>query len=265
MDSSELIRLRQAQGLLLGLEQDAPYCACYSNIICSRSCGDCATGPTGPTGPAGGGGSGTGTTGPTGPTGSQGETGVTGATGAASTVTGPTGPQGLEGATGPQGETGATGAAGAASTVTGPTGPQGIDGPTGPQGIDGPTGPTGPQGLEGPTGPTGPPPEFVLFNQLNRITTAIDYNASTGQNFIAVTPAPTAPITITLPASNLTTNNFYIVADESGTADINPITIQTTGSDTISGAGPMVIDVAYGNVWIYSVAGGNYFVLFTRP
>jgi hypothetical protein len=27
----------------------------------------------------------------------------------------------------------------------------------------------------------------------------------------------------------------------------------------------MVINVAYGNVWVYSVAGGNYFVLFTRP
>jgi hypothetical protein len=143
-------------------------------------------------------------------------------------------------------------------------------GPTGATGLTGPTGmcctgPTGITGMTGITGPTGPINGFVLFNQLNRIQTNTNYSALTGQYFIAVTPAPTGPIQITLPLANPTTNNFYIIADEAGTADINPITVATTSPNTISGAGPMVINVAYGNVWVYSVAGGNYFVLFTRP
>lgn len=147
---------------------------------------------------------------------------------------------------------------------TGPTGAQGIPGTANSTGATGATGPTGPTGPTGATGPTGPINGFVLFNQLNRITTNVDYIAPSGQYFIAVVPTVTTPITITLPLVS-SNNNFYIIADESGTADINPITITTTVPNTISAGGPMVINVAYGNVWIYSVAGGNYFVLFTRP
>jgi hypothetical protein len=227
-----------------------------------------------------------GTTGPTGPTGLIGPTGVTGFIG----TTGPTGPTGLIGPTGVTGFIGTTGPTGAASNVTGPTGPTGSlgTGPTGPTGVPGiigptgalgtgptgpsssvtgPTGPigslgTGPTGITGTIGPTGPINGFALFDPLNRITTSTNYVATNGQYFIAVTPAPGSPITITLPTIT-TQYNMYIIADESGTADINPITI-SSGS-LISGGGPMVINVAYGNVWLYSVPGGSYFIMFTRP
>lgn len=169
---------------------------------------------------------------------------------------GPTGPQGLPGETQNTGATGATGA-------DGPTGPQGLPGTSTSTGATGPSGATGPTGPTGATGPTGPINGFVLFNSLNRITTNTNYNALAGQYFIAITPSPAGPITVTLPSVTPGPNNFYIIADESGTADINPITI--TSINLISGAGPMVIDVPYGNVWIYSVPGGDYFVLFTRP
>jgi len=159
-------------------------------------------------------------------------------------TTGPTGPRGSTGTTGPTGPTGAP------SDVMGPTGPTGTVG----------TGPTGP--ASDVTGPTGPMNGFGLFDSLNRVTTSTNYIASNGQYFIAVTPAPVSPITITLPTIT-SQYNIYIIADESGTANVNPITI-SSGS-LISGGGPVVINVAYGNIWLYSVPGGNYFVLFTRP
>jgi hypothetical protein len=175
-------------------------------------------------------------------------------------VRGPTGPAGTSG-------TGVTG-------YTGPTGAVGT-GPTGPTGPIGPTGRTGPTGPTGAVGPTGAANSFVLFNEMNRVEiTTTPYDAlegavsgEGGQYFLAVTSSsPATPITINLPpAFGTPYNNFYIIADEAGTADINPITIQTTPPVTISGGGPMVINVPYGNVWLYSVAGGNYFVLFTRP
>jgi len=177
-----------------------------------------------------------------GPTGTTGPTGTvgTGPTGSPSNVTGPTGYTGSVG----------TGPTGAPSNVTGPTGYTGSLG-------------TGPTGTTGITGPTGPVNGFALFNQINRIQTSVNYPALDGQYFIAVTPAPAAPIVITLPTVTPSSNNFYIVADESGTANINSITISS--ASLISGGGPIVINVAYGNVWLYSVAGGNYFVLFTHP
>jgi hypothetical protein len=189
-----------------------------------------------------------------GPPGSNGLDGSTGPTGPFG------GPQGDKGDTGPTGFVGSTGPTG--PCCTGYTGPTGFIGSTGPTGFIGSTGATG---LQGPTGSTGPINGFVLFNNLNRITTNTNYGAASGQNFIAVTPTPAGPITITLPSADPNPNNFYIIADESGTADINPITI--TSSSLISGGGQMVINVAYGNVWLYSVPGtpGSYFVLFTRP
>ena len=137
----------------------------------------------------------------------------------------------------------------------------GTTGPTGSIGRTGPTGLTGPC-CTGSTGSTGPVNGFTLFNYTNRVSTNISYTALDGQYFIAVTPSPTTPITITLPTVS-SSQNFYIIADESGTASTYPITI--TSASSISGASQIIINVAYGNVWIYSVPGSAYFVLFTRP
>lgn len=227
-----------------------------------RKCQPTVVGPTGPQGPEGipGFSSGTGSTGPIGSTGPLG--------------TGPTGITGYTGYTGPSGTTGSTGSIGA----TGQTGPTGFTGQTGPTGLMGPTGQTGPTGFTGPTGligptgvtgPTGPASQFQLFNTLNRVeitSSSSPYTPSTGQYFIAVTSL-SAPLTINLPLISASSNYFYIIADESGNASTYPITINTQGSNILpGGTTSMVINVSYGNVWIYSVtATNNYFVLFTRP
>jgi hypothetical protein len=119
-----------------------------------------------------------------------------------------------------------------------------------------------------PPCPPCPANEFTLFNQMNRdeITSAQSpYTPIAGQYFIAVTSL-SAPLTINLPTANTTPNNFYVIADESGQSSTYPITINTQSGETLSGSPQMQINVAYGNVWIYSVQNTTkYFVLFTRP
>ncbi len=185
------------------------------------------TGPQGPQGPQGVPGltGATGEQGETGPTGPQGLQGIPGVQG----VTGPTGPQGLQGIQGPTGPTGPQGLQGiqGATGATGPIGPigpigpqglQGIQGPTGATGPIGPTGPTGPQGVQGEIGPTGPiGPQGVAA--------ALAYGGiydDTAET-LALTPGTvtTVPLTIALPAENVTTGVNLITVNETGVYQID--------------------------------------------
>jgi cytoskeletal protein CcmA (bactofilin family) len=109
--------------------------------------------------------------------------------------------------------------------------------------------------------------DFVLFSPTNRIpiSNQASYNAIAGQYFLAVT-SMNQPLTIQLPSSPATKQNFYIVTDESGSASTYPITIVPPLGGTISGANQMVLQVSYGTIWFYSIANTNtYYVMFTRP
>jgi hypothetical protein len=158
-----------------------------------------------------------------------------------------------------------------AVNLPGPTGAQGDTGPTGAQGD---TGPTGAQGISGEatntgaTGPTGPSgnQEFVLFNQANRIEITGTANLSSGQNFVAVVGL-TSSIDINLPSANVSSINYFIIADETGIASLaNTINVISPTGELISGANQFQINAPYQNVWLYSVRNStNYFVLSTRP
>jgi hypothetical protein len=140
-------------------------------------------------------------------------TGIT-ATGGA---TGPTGATGLIGATGVQGRTGATG-------VAGLTGSTGITGPIGSTGITGLTGSTGPTGATG-AGATG------SIGATGRVG-ATGLTGATG-------PQATAVVIIgSVPNVNVNPPN-------------NPqVTLNSAFPGAIAGDG--VVDVATGNLWVYS-------------
>ena len=109
---------------------------------------------------------------------------------------------------------------------------------------------------------------FNLFNLANRIelSNLSSYNALSGQYFYAITNM-NQPLTISLPTSDIPTQNFYIIIDESGLALTYGITIQPfIIGQTISDAVSLILNVNYGSSWIYSVPNSQkYFVLFTRP
>jgi len=191
--------------------------------------GKSITGPTGVTGAPGPQGIGlTGPKGSTGPTGIQGVTGNSGQTGSQGGVgpTGSTGPTGI-GITGPTGATdGATGPTGTAG-IPGPTGPTGEDGATG-AGEDGVTGPTGVTGPLGETGPTGGETPVITD------TIGLSQTLLPSQEVLLVT---SGGITLTLPdatSSGVGEGKVYWIKDIAGVATASPITLDTTGGQTIT-------------------------------
>ena len=87
---------------------------------------------------------------------------------------------------------------------------------------------------------------------------------------IVITPADTfvylivdttSSRTITLPLANaVSTGRIYIVKDASGMSNTNPITVQTSGSDTLDGAASQVFDSNYANHWFVGDGVSSWYV-----
>ena len=119
------------------------------------------------------------------------------------------------------------------------TGTLNVPGGQGPAGPTGPTGPIGPTGATGPTGPAG----LVGIVPVTQVTTST-FTASSTDYFLCVDVSSTT--TITLPIGILGT--VYIVKDCSGSAPLNPITVQGTSGQLIDGSLTATINSSYGSV-----------------
>jgi len=85
-----------------------------------------------------------------------------------------------------------------------------------------------------------------------RTATATDYTATIADYFVAVTSTAAAR-TITLPAANtFKAGQMLVIADESGAAGTNNITVSRAGADTIDGTTSVTISVNYGVLRLYS-------------
>lgn len=91
---------------------------------------------------------------------------------------------------------------------------------------------------------------------VNRTTTATSYSVLTTDYIVAVT-STSAARTITLPASP-TTNQIFVIKDESGAASINNISIVVSGGANIDGTATLIINTNYGAVSVYW-NGSQYF------
>ena len=149
-------------------------------------------------------------------------------------VQGPAGPAGPQGPAGPAGPAGGEGPAGA----VGPQGPAGADGPMGPEG------PAGPQGAQGPQGPVSAW-SFITANA-NRTLVATDVNR------MVLAEAPTAPVTVTLPAPGAVAVGSAIGVTKSDTTAHHVAVIDPSGRGTISlfHADDMVQLASTGTAWI---------------
>lgn len=138
-----------------------------------------------------------------------------------------------------QGASGLQGVTGISSGQTGVLGAQGISGINGTTGIRGTTGILGItgaqfQGVSGLRGVTGVP---LQKQGLTGLQGAGNYSLLTSSTTIVITDAyifglnsTGGPFTVTLPVYNGTGGNdrFLIFQDETGQADINPVTLQAT-------------------------------------
>lgn len=78
-----------------------------------------------------------------------------------------------------------------------------------------------------------------------------DLTISPSDTFVYLIVDTTSARTITLPlASGLSEGRVYIIKDASGQANLNNITIDTQGSDTIDGASSFTHDLQYGTFYV---------------
>jgi hypothetical protein len=71
--------------------------------------------------------------------------------------------------------------------------------------------------------------------------------------FVYLSIDTSAMRTITLPAaSSVTTGRIYIIADDSGLSETNPLTIATSGGDTILGASTLPLTSNFGTWFVIS-------------
>jgi hypothetical protein len=90
------------------------------------------------------------------------------------------------------------------------------------------------------------------------LVTAATYTCTASDFIIGVNRA--GAVTITIPTLDITKGRRYgwFIKDESGAAGTNNITIATEGSETIDGAGTLVISANYGGEELYT-NGTNLF------
>jgi hypothetical protein len=107
--------------------------------------------------------------------------------------------------------------------------------------VYGPPGPQGPPGSQGPPGPKGD--TGSLGNVPVTLIDQSTYSPTVDEYFLGVIYDDT--VTITLPAG--VTGKCYIIKDSIGDANINPITVITTGS-TIDGETSYVLDIDWSSI-----------------
>lgn len=83
-----------------------------------------------------------------------------------------------------------------------------------------------------------PPPDFFQRTAVNATT----YTIVTADTFIGVQHTSTAPVTLTLPATQIPGKKISI-KDEGGNASINNITVNTSGGETLDGDTSLVIAI----------------------
>lgn len=90
-----------------------------------------------------------------------------------------------------------------------------------------------------------------------RVEVITSYTASANDYFLAVTGVPTS---ILFDATSFSAGQVIIIKDESGNASVaNKITLSPGASQTIDGAGNLLISSPYGSVLLYS-NGSNWFI-----
>lgn len=102
----------------------------------------------------------------------------------------------------------------------------------------------------------------ATFQTLN--FTSINSNLTIGPSdtFVFIAVDTSASRTIDLPlASSVSQGRVYAVKDASGSANDNPITIDTQGSDLIDGASSYEFDSNYGAVWFITDGSSNWYRL----
>jgi hypothetical protein len=78
-------------------------------------------------------------------------------------------------------------------------------------------------------------------------------------DIVHVSYTASGAVTITLPTAQATAGRIFEIVDGGGNSSANNITVNTEGSETISGAANLTINADYTAVSFYSV-GGNWFI-----
>lgn len=92
------------------------------------------------------------------------------------------------------------------------------------------------------------------------IVNSATYTVLASDQLIHTTYTPTGPITsITIPTALLVAGKEFTVADGGGNANVNNITVDTEGAETIIGQATRVLNIDYESVTFYS-DGSNWFI-----
>jgi len=92
----------------------------------------------------------------------------------------------------------------------------------------------------------------------NRNTSSVSSNTTTSDEEILFVDTSGGAVTITLASADAVDGNHIIVVDSGGSADSNPLTIDTEGSETIDGVSSVTVETAYG-AQVLSSDGTNWF------
>lgn len=92
------------------------------------------------------------------------------------------------------------------------------------------------------------------------VVNSATYTVLSSDEIIAVTYTATGAVTITLPAISVVGAIQYTIVDEGGNAQANPITIDTTGADTIVGTTDTQIRADYNAIRVYNDGTSAWFI-----
>lgn len=100
-----------------------------------------------------------------------------------------------------------------------------------------------------------------LDSTLNLSYGSTGVSALVGNTTILGVTSTAAPRTITLPVAQLAAGRMVVVKDQTGGANLNPITIDTEGAELIDGQASIQINTSYGSFMLYC-DGTNWFVVY---
>lgn len=106
--------------------------------------------------------------------------------------------------------------------------------------VNGGQGPTGPTGATGPTGDSGAGTRVVVLTTPYAVLTTV----GAVQTLLTVP----GPAVVNLPPGATHTTGEVVVADGTGDATVNNITINASGGELINGAASQVIDGNYASL-----------------